>query len=213
VSAATPLDALAGFVSFGIPERPSPKIDRALDATERCLARHGVRRTTMSDIAKEMGVSRPTLYKHVASVDEAIALIVTRQLYVFLDQVAALLAQDPEPRTFIDMAIRIVTLVRTHPVTERILTYEPELLGSVITGGQLDTYLGQVLELLTPLAQAAMDTGAVRSGDPRLTAELIVRLCVSLIVSPPAGELEPFVRYALEPLLLPTPGEQRTPSP
>jgi AcrR family transcriptional regulator len=203
MSTAESLDPLAAITRFGIPGRPNPAVDRALDATERCLARHGVRRTTMSDIAKEMGVSRPTLYKQVASVEEAMALVLARQLYAMLDQVQTLVAQGPDPETFIDLAVHAVTFARSWPVAERVLTYEPELIGDLITSGQMATYIEQVIDLVAPLLQAAMDVGAIRSGDPRLTAEVTVRLCGSLVLTPATGDVEQLVRYALEPLLVP----------
>ena len=210
MSTAEPLDALAAIASVGIPERPSPALDRVIDATERCLARHGVRRTTMSDIAKEMGVSRPTLYKQVASVEEAIALAVSRQLYQLLDEVMGLLAQGAGPQTFIDMAVRAVTVARTYPVTARMLTLEPDLMGAALTGGQLATYVEQIIDLFAPVLAAAMQAGAIRVGDPRLTAELIVRLTASLMLVPTSSGLDEFVRFALQPVLDPAPVAKRS---
>lgn len=199
------VDPQAAISSFGIPDRPPPELDRALDATERCLARHGVRRTTMSDIAREMGVSRPTLYKQLASVAEAIALVGSRQLYMLLDQLQEMLVQSAGPQTFIDMAVGTVVFARTHPVTQRLLSYEPELVGQVVTSGQLAANIGQVTDLVAPVVQAAMDAGAVRKGDARLTAEVIVRLCGSLVLTPTLGDLDRLLRYALEPFLVPPP--------
>ena len=149
-----------------------------------------------------MGVSRPTLYKQLSSVQEALALVSARQLYLFLDQLQALLDRGAGPETFIDMAVEAVTFARTHPVTERVLTYEPEVVGHLITGGQLASYIEQVTDLVSPLVQAAMDAGTIRAGDSRLTAELIGRLCGSLILTPTSSDLERLVRYALEPLLV-----------
>ena len=200
-----PLDPLATIERFGIPERPSPKLEPALDATERCLARHGVRRTTMSDIAREMGVSRPTLYKHLTSVEEAIAMVAARQLYVILDELTALLAQGATPQTFIDMAVRLVAFARTHPVAERILVHEPDLIGKFVTSGQMARYSEQVITLVAPVLHAAMEAGAIRVSDPRLTADLISRLCGSLILSPTGGDAEQLINYALGPVLGPAP--------
>ena len=204
MSTVEPLEPHVAITPPGIPDRPDAKLDRVLDATERCVARHGVRRTTMSDIAKEMGVSRPTLYKQVGSVEEAMALVGARQLYSFLDQLQALLANGPRPETFIEMAVQAVTFTRASPLIRRLLSYEPDLIGNLITSGQIATYVEQVVDLVTPLVQAAMDTGAVRVSDARVTAELMIRLCGSLMAAPTSCELETLVRCALEPLLVPT---------
>jgi AcrR family transcriptional regulator len=47
------------------------RLAEVLDATYVCLARYGVRRTTMDDIAGQMGVSRSALYQYVRSKDDA----------------------------------------------------------------------------------------------------------------------------------------------
>lgn len=52
-----------------------PKISSAqavLDAAYRCFCRNGYRRTTMSDIVEESGLSRPTVYKYAGSKEEAL---------------------------------------------------------------------------------------------------------------------------------------------
>ena len=40
----------------------------------------------MTDIAREMGVARTTLYRQVASLEAAMALMSSRQFHRFLDQ-------------------------------------------------------------------------------------------------------------------------------
>ncbi|QLY30542.1 TetR/AcrR family transcriptional regulator [Nocardia huaxiensis] len=49
-----------------------------LDATLRCLLRYGARRTTMDDIATEMGVSRSAVYQYVRSKDDAVRKLAER---------------------------------------------------------------------------------------------------------------------------------------
>lgn len=48
----------------------SPSQTRLVEAATTCFVRYGLRKTTMSDIAQEAGVSRPTLYAHYRSKDE-----------------------------------------------------------------------------------------------------------------------------------------------
>jgi AcrR family transcriptional regulator len=43
---------------------------RILDAAYVCFVRHGVRRTTMEDIAQEAGMSRPAVYQYLRGKDE-----------------------------------------------------------------------------------------------------------------------------------------------
>jgi len=49
------------------------------DASEACFERYGVVKTTMEDIAKMAGVSRPTVYRHFSDRDSLILAVVMRR--------------------------------------------------------------------------------------------------------------------------------------
>ena len=44
--------------------------ERILTAAERCIDRHGIRKTTIDDIACEVGLSRPSVYRYFADRDD-----------------------------------------------------------------------------------------------------------------------------------------------
>lgn len=54
------------------------RLGRILDAAYTAFTRHGVRRTTMDDIAAAAGVSRPALYQHVRNKDDAFRRLAQR---------------------------------------------------------------------------------------------------------------------------------------
>src|SRR5215467_7630578 len=47
------------------------RLAKVLDAAYGCFVRHGVRKTTMEDIAHAAGISRPAVYQYVRSKDDA----------------------------------------------------------------------------------------------------------------------------------------------
>ncbi|WP_330256472.1 TetR/AcrR family transcriptional regulator [Nocardia sp. NBC_00565] len=49
-----------------------------LDATQRCLIRYGMRRTTMDDIAGEMAMSRSAIYQYVRNKEDAVRQLSAR---------------------------------------------------------------------------------------------------------------------------------------
>jgi AcrR family transcriptional regulator len=55
-----------------------------VDAAERVFLSTDLPRTTMADIAKEAGISRPTLYKYFNSIDELAFEVQMRALNVFI---------------------------------------------------------------------------------------------------------------------------------
>src|SRR5262245_52382112 len=62
-----------------LPGPPPESLDPVLDATVECVARHGLSKTSLSDIARELGVAPSTVYRKVGSVDNAVALVAARE--------------------------------------------------------------------------------------------------------------------------------------
>ena len=187
-----------------LPPRPGPELDRVLDAVERCLARYGIQRTSMTDIAREMGVARTTLYRQVSSLEEALALLSSRRFHRFLDELIELSTQGITAELFVQVIVRTVRSALTDPVAQRILHDEPLLLGEYLTSGSLAVLANQIAELLTPVLGAAMSTGLLRATDPAMAAGWIVRIVLALgAVPPPDDQLEDTVRFVLLPMLDP----------
>ncbi|PZR93407.1 MAG: TetR family transcriptional regulator [Candidatus Nephthysia bennettiae] len=69
-------------------------IDRILDAAYASFARHGVRRTTMDDIATAAQMSRPAVYQYVRNKDDAFRQLGTRLFDAALQRATAAAADD-----------------------------------------------------------------------------------------------------------------------
>jgi AcrR family transcriptional regulator len=54
------------------------RLTKVLDAAYACFIRHGVRKTTMEDIAAAAGMSRPAVYQYVRSKDDAYRRLAAR---------------------------------------------------------------------------------------------------------------------------------------
>jgi AcrR family transcriptional regulator len=73
---------------------PADPLERALvDAAEACFERRGVAKTTMSHVAEEACVSRTTLYKRFAVMEEVLQAVFIREF----DRFETRLAADLEP--------------------------------------------------------------------------------------------------------------------
>jgi AcrR family transcriptional regulator len=185
-----------------LPPRPGPELDRVLDAVERCITRYGLRRTSMSDIAREMGVARTTLYRQVSSLEEAMALVSSRRFHRFLDKLLELSAEDLDAETFIQVIVRSVRMTLAEPVVQRLLHDEPEILGDYLTSGSIAALVHQITELITPAVGTAMGSGLLKMSDPAMAAGWIVRVVLVLTAVPaPDDELEATVRFVLQPML------------
>src|SRR5271156_5312187 len=60
--------------------------ERILAAAERCIDRHGIRKTTMDDVASEVGLSRPGVYRYFADRDDLLIELITRHGRALLDR-------------------------------------------------------------------------------------------------------------------------------
>jgi AcrR family transcriptional regulator len=199
LSHGAPGDPLARLLER-LPERPAASLDRALDATSACLARHGLARTSMTDIAKEMGVARSTLYRSFGSVEEAAWALLAREAYRFFDAFGEIVAHGSGARSIVALAAEFVRYTREHPVMTRLLHDEPEFVGRVMTShfGALVDYAAAVV---TPLVGAAMQGGIIPRRDPARLAQWMGRVVAVCILAPPPSGLDELLEEMLLPVL------------
>ena len=69
--------------------QPSTRVedDVVLDAARSCVLEVGVRRTTLSSVARAAGVSRMTLYRRFPDVSSLLAALMTREFGALLARV------------------------------------------------------------------------------------------------------------------------------
>jgi len=194
-----------------LPARPAPGLDRALDATAACLARHGLARTSMTDVAREMGVARSTLYRHFGSVEEAAWALLARESYRFFDRFGEVVAKGSGPESVVELAAQFVRFASIHPVMARLLHDEPDFVGRVATR-HMAALVDYAAAVVTPLVAAAMDNGVIRRRDPVRLAQWMGRMVAICILAPPGGdpsgeELDDLLEEMVMPLLVSVPGE------
>ena len=181
-----------------LPLPPDPALNPVLDAAARCLARHGISKTTLSDIAREMGVAPSTVYRKVGSVDNVTMLIFAREAQRFLERIPATISTAKGPQAIIALMTDAIETLANDPVAAKVLRDEGDWMGRMVTR-QLDHLLAQGVEVAAPLLAAAMAAGLIRSQDPERLAHWLLRIALAALVAPPPGDL----RSALDDLLVP----------
>jgi AcrR family transcriptional regulator len=173
-----------------------------INATERAVSRNGVRRTTMSDLAREMNVARTTLYRQVDSVDEAIVLAGARAKYRFLDEVSVTAHGGTQwPELFIDAIVQAISLRGTNALVRRLFEHEPELLGEALSHDGLAPVMQQLGEVVTGVLETAVSSGHLRCTDPRLLAELLPHAILALMLGGPPPNVRDMVGFLVRPML------------
>jgi AcrR family transcriptional regulator len=185
-----------------LPPPPPAPLDAYLDAAARCFARHGVGRTSLPDIARELGVSRTTVYRRAGSIEGLASLLLARELHALLATLPDIADSIQSPRTLAHLLAGVVQFFREHPVLAKVLDDEPELIGAFLAQ-QLPSVIEQVRVASEPLLTVAMEVGVIRRCDPSGMAELLVRVLVTCIIAPPASDVRAFLEQTLVPLLEP----------
>jgi AcrR family transcriptional regulator len=147
--------------------------ERILAAAERCIDRHGIRKTTMDDIASELGVSRPNVYRYFADRDDLLVELITRHVREWREGVGKLIArQSSLPDQIVEGVLYIAEHARRDHLTRHIM--EPDgtsLSRRLITSGTADMLRA---ELWDPYLDAAIANNELPPGLPRSDIHLWV---------------------------------------
>ena len=181
-----------------LPGPPDAALDAVLDATVACVARYGLAKTSLSDIAREMGVAPSTVYRKVATVENAVRLVMAREGHRQLARMPELIAGIEGPRVITVFLAETINATANHPMVAKILHDESDWMGRLATR-TLDERLAAGAASAAPFLASAMDAGFVRRQDPLALAHWLVRISTICLMSPPPGDL----RQALDELLLP----------
>jgi TetR/AcrR family transcriptional regulator len=122
--------------------------EAVLDAAYQCLLRHGARKTTMEDIARVAGMSRPAVYQYVRNREDAFRRVAAR------GYAAALVEAEAEALGDGTLAQRLdrVLAVRLHLTSTQL----PDLLE--ITQDLAEAFANRITDLLTAtITEAAED--------------------------------------------------------
>ncbi|GCB43296.1 TetR/AcrR family transcriptional regulator [Streptomyces sp. NL15-2K] len=90
-------------------EQRSRKAARILDSARELVLDHGVRKVTVSEIARTAGVGKGTVYLYWAAKEDLILGLFARELLTFLDEIIARITADPAtvlPRRLAPLLIR-----------------------------------------------------------------------------------------------------------
>src|SRR4051812_49897738 len=104
------------------------KKDAVLDATRDCVLAVGVRRTTLTDVARRAGVSRMTIYRRWPDVRTLVADLMTREFVALVKSVVQPPPDRPVGPSVVDSLVRCARAFRVHPLFRKIIEVDPELL-------------------------------------------------------------------------------------
>lgn len=196
----TALTDFPALAALGLPRVPPPALDPYLDAAGRCFARHGLRRTRVTDIAEEVGVSRVTVYRQVGTVEDVARLLLARELDRLISSLVPKLLTTDDADGVVSVIASAVEFANGHPVLSKVVRDEPEFVGAfVIT--ELPTLIDRLLVLAEPVVRRLADLDRASRFDIPVLGEWVARVVITMVVAPPAEPPEEFLGKVMLPVL------------
>lgn len=151
--------------------------ERILEATEEVLRRHGPAKATVVDVARALGVSHGSVYRHFRTKAALREAVTKRWLDRTTEVLAAIVAApDLDPETRVREWLGALFAAKRRKAFD-----DPELFAtySVLTTETVETVVGEhIAELtgqLTELVRAGADSGTFTAEDPAATAFALFR--------------------------------------
>ena len=162
-----------------------------IEATYACVARYGMAKTTIDDVAKESGVSRATIYRLFDGRDQLFRETVGWEMNRFFLRLAEAVDAAPDLAGRLEIGLPFAhRAIRDDEVLQKVLITEPDRLLPLLTIEQ-DRVLVYVHDYLRPLIDEEDRAGRLRPGlDHDEAAEYLARMVLSAIASPGRHDLE-----------------------
>jgi AcrR family transcriptional regulator len=153
-----------------------------LDAARTCVLAVGVRRTTLTDIARRAGVSRMTIYRRWPDVRSLVGDLMTREWLAALPPSIPRDDTRPVRPLLISSLLDGIRSLREHPLFRKIVEVDPELLLPYLLerrGASQDA----MLSVLERAVRAGHDDGTIRTDAPTRQARTILLIAQSFMMS------------------------------
>jgi AcrR family transcriptional regulator len=210
-------EAVAVIDGWATGYRDADELERRLLAAARaCIARWGVRKTSLDDIAREAGVGRATVYRAFPGGKDRLveSLLCHEAGRVFERCHAALAGAATLEDTVVAGLTEVLAFVTDDEVLRSVLVHEPEMVVPHFAFHQLDRYLALATELCRPHLSRFLPPDAIRPG-----AELLARVALTFGFRPPTwfdnhdpDAVRRLVRTYLVPAITPLPAATPTPA-
>lgn len=167
---------------------------RLLDATIRCIQLYGVDKTGISDVAREAGVTRRTVYRYFDDRQVLVAAALLRGVEDFARRARAVVDSFEDPSE---------ALVEALCFAMRELPDDPAL-GSALRGGHVSLNadsLPQALGVIRPLIEPISEAAHWTPEEINESCEFMLRMALSLLTSPRREDLPGFLHRRLIPSL------------
>src|SRR2546423_3927216 len=153
--------------------------ERILEASYACVARYGLAKTTVEDVARAARLSRATLYRHFpGGRDQLMREVIAWETGRFFGRLAEAVAGAPDFARLLEEALMFAhRAVEEHAVLQKVLQTEPERLLPQLTV-ESERILVFIRGFLVPYLEREQLAPGV---DPEQAADYVARMLLSFI--------------------------------
>ncbi len=143
----------------------------------------GVRRTTLTDVARRAKVSRMTLYRMVPDVEALILAVMTTDFAALLLDAEAKASRRRTARArLVAMTVDVARRLPDEPLFRRVIDVDPDLLLPYLTERIGSTQRFAIDHVRRAISDGHTD-GSIRKGDPEVMATAVLVAVLPFVVS------------------------------
>ena len=105
------------------------RADRILDAASKLIVHYGYDKTTVSDIAREAGVSKGAIYLHWSSKEALFEALIFRESEGVVDDMLARIEADPDAGSIFSMYQHAIVTAIENPLLHAVMTKDARVMG------------------------------------------------------------------------------------
>jgi AcrR family transcriptional regulator len=167
--------------SRNTPERRTTE-DALLDAARDCVLAVGLRRTTLTDVARRAGVSRMTMYRRWPDMASLVADLMTREWTELALRAQAGARGESARHRLVDGLTTVARQLRGHTVFRRIVELDPEVLLPYLVDRRGTSQDRMLAGLVQGIDEGHAD-GSVRAGPAGLLGRAVLLAMHGFVIS------------------------------
>lgn len=156
--------------------------NRILDAASQLFVHYGFDKTTISDIAREAGVSKGAIYLHFESKDQLFEGLLFREMTAYSMTWIRLIEADPEGGSIARMYKNMLHALKSSAFMSAIFKRDKRILGTYLRKPDNLFRKKDLGSTRYEFVKMMQDAGAIRSDlDPKVTAHIMNILAYGLV--------------------------------
>jgi AcrR family transcriptional regulator len=188
--------------------RDDPVLDEILDAARSCVLEFGASRTTLSEVARRSGRSRPTIYSRWSDARAMVADLLTREMLDIIENARP--GDGASGRAvLVDHVVAISAAVRANALFRKLVAVDQHTLATYVFE-RLGSSQQASLQMLEEWIRTGQRDGSIRAGRPAVLARMVLLSVQSAIQSArlvedrlPPKQLDRELRHLLDSYLEP----------